>query len=159
MAKVRFFFDLSVEALAHHDDAWCAGPGVDGAALWVPYGQPPMSDEQSEAFAAALGERAGQDAERLFELMALMEEQHPHEPHEYLRFLGVVPQAQGSGIGSALMAPVLARADRAGAAAYLEATSRSKALYERHGFVASAPFAVADSPPLWPMWRRPRTID
>src|SRR5690242_14864120 len=98
-AKVRFFFDLAVEVLAHHEDIWSAGPGTSGAALWVPYGQPPMSDEQAGAFGAALGERAGPDAGRLFELMALMEDQHPHEPHAYLWFLGVVPQAQGRGIG------------------------------------------------------------
>ena len=159
-AKVRFFFDLAVEALAHHEDIWSAGLGTSGAALWVPYGRPPMSDEQTEAFGAALGERAGQDAGRLFELMALMEEQHPCEPHAYLWFLGVVPWAQGRGIGSALMAPVLDRVDRLGVPVYLEATSaRSKALYERHGFVASAPFAAAGGPPVWPMWREPRSAD
>ena len=54
------------------------------------------------------------------------------------------------------MAPVLERADRAGHPAYLEATSaRNKALYERHGFHAAAPFAVAGGPPMWPMWRDP----
>jgi len=47
-AKVRFFFDLAVEALAHHEDIWSAGPGTSGAALWVPYGRPPMTDEQGE---------------------------------------------------------------------------------------------------------------
>ena len=104
----------------------------------------------------ALGERAGQDAGRLLELVALMEQEHPHEPHAYLWFLGVVPRSQGCGIGSALMAPVLDRADRFGTPAYLEATSaRGKALYERHGFVASAPFAAAGGPPVWPMWREP----
>ena len=68
----------------------------------------------------------------------------------------MVPAAQGRGLGSALMAPVLERADRAGHPAYLEATSaRNKALYERHGFHAAAPFAVARGPPVWPMWRDP----
>jgi hypothetical protein len=58
------------------------------------------------------------------------------------------------------MAPVLDRVDRLGVPVYLEATSaRSKALYERHGFVASAPFAAAAGPPLWPMWREPRISD
>jgi GNAT superfamily N-acetyltransferase len=67
-----------------------------------------------------------------------------------------VPAAQGHGIGSALTAPVLERADRAGAPAYLEATSaRNKALYERHGFRASAPISATGGPPLWPMWRDP----
>ncbi|GAA2895291.1 GNAT family N-acetyltransferase [Pseudonocardia halophobica] len=155
--RTQFFFDLAVEVLAQHDDTWAAGPDVAGAALWVPHGSAPMSDEEGEAFGGALAERAGADAERLLALMTVMEEHHPHEPHEYLWFVGVRPGRQGLGIGSATMAPVLARADRAGHPAYLEATSaRSKALYERQGFVAATPISVADSPPLWPMWRDPR---
>jgi GNAT superfamily N-acetyltransferase len=156
--KIRFFFDRAVALLARHDETWAAGPDVAGAALWVPPGVPATTEEEGEALGAALAERVGpEDAGRLFELMALMDERHPHEPHEYLWFLGVRPTDQGRGVGGALLAPVLDRADRTGTAAYLEATSpRNKALYERHGFVAAAPFAVAGGPPLWPMWREPR---
>lgn len=152
----RHFFDLTVQALAPHDDMWTTADGVVGAALWVPYGRPPMSEEDGERFATTLAELAGPDAGRLLEVMALLDDGHPAEPHEYLWFVGVVPAAQGAGVGSALMAPVLDRADRAGVPAYLEATSPlNRALYERHGFVATAPVAVAGGPPLWPMWRRP----
>ncbi|WP_433504057.1 GNAT family N-acetyltransferase [Pseudonocardia halophobica] len=155
--RTLFFFERVVAVLAQHDDIWAAGPDAAGAALWVPHGSAPMSDEEGEAFGGALAERAGDDAERLFALMTVMEEHHPHEPHEYLWFLGVRPDEQGRGVGSATMTPVLARADRAGHRAYLEATSpRSKALYERHGFVAEAPISAAGSPPVWPMWRDPR---
>lgn len=152
----RSFFDLTVDALARHDDSWTTCAGIAGAALWVPHGRPAMADDDAERFAATLAGLAGPDAERLLEVMALLDDHHPAVPHEYLWFLGVVPAAQGRGIGSELMRPVLARADQAGSPAYLEATSpRSKALYERHGFVATAPIAVAGGPPLWPMWRRP----
>ena len=157
--RTQFFFDRIVEVLAQHDDTWAAESSgeIEGAALWVPHGSPPMSEAEGEALGAALAERAGDDAERLFALMALSEQHHPHEPHEYLWFLGVQPERQGRGVGGATMAPVLARADRAGHRVYLEATSiRSKALYERHGFVAGTPISVDDSPPLWPMWRDPR---
>jgi GNAT superfamily N-acetyltransferase len=155
VANLRFFA-LAADALAHHDDTWTTGPGVRGAAMWVPYGRPAIPEDQEEAFTAALVELSGPDAERMLETLVLMEEHHPAEPHEYLWFLGVHPLAQGQGLGSALMAPVLDRADRAGVPTYLEATSeRSKALYERHGFVAEAPIAVTGAPPMWPMWRRP----
>lgn len=155
----RSFFELTVDVLAPHDDAWTSGDGVSGAALWVPYGRPALSEDDGERFAGALAELAGPDAGRMLETVALLDEHHPAGPHEYLWFLGVVPQAQGTGIGSALMAPVLERADRAGVPAYLEATSaRSKTLYERHGFVATAPIAVAGGPSLWPMWRRPAPV-
>jgi GNAT superfamily N-acetyltransferase len=156
-ARVREFFGVVVDILAVHDDTWTTSAGVTAAALWVPYGRAPMSDERGERFADECAAICDPHADRVLELIAAMDEHHPHDPHEYLWFLGVVPAAQGRGIGSTLMAPVLDRADRAGRPAYLEATSeRSKTLYERHGFRAGAPFSVADGPPLWPMWRDPR---
>jgi hypothetical protein len=51
---------------------------------------------------------------------------------------------------------VLDIADAAGEPAYLEATSsRSRALYERHGFEVTRELRCGDSPPLWAMWRDP----
>ena len=38
---------------------------------------------------------------------------HPEEPHWFLSLLGVLPERQGTGLGGALMAPGLARADGA----------------------------------------------
>jgi GNAT superfamily N-acetyltransferase len=70
--------------------------------------------------------------------------------------MGVEPASQGRGIGSALVADVLARCDREGSRAYLDATSPdNKRLYERHGFQAVGEYAPEDGPPLWPMWREP----
>ena len=41
--------------------------------------------------------------------------------------------------------------------AYLEATSpHNRRLYERHGFEAIGEIQAADSPPMWPMLRKPR---
>ena len=155
-AATRAFFDLVVEILAPHDDAWTTTAGVTGAALWVPAGRAPIYDDRAERFAAELAELCAPHDGRILELVGLMDQLHPHEPHEYLWFVGVVPAAQGRGLGSALITPVLQRADRAGHPAYLEATSpQNKALYERHGFRAAAPFAVAGGPPMWPMWRDP----
>ena len=155
-AATRAFFDLVVEILAPHDDTWTTTAGVTGAALWVPAGRAPMSDDRADRFAAELTQLCAPHGDRILELIGLMDQLHPHEPHEYLWFVGVVPAAQGRGLGSALITPVLQRADRAGHPAYLEATSpHNKALYERHGFRAAAPFAVAGGPPMWPMWRDP----
>jgi GNAT superfamily N-acetyltransferase len=67
------------------------------------------------------------------------------------------PGAQGHGLGGALLAHTLRLADAAGEPAYLEASStRSRVLYERHGFEVTGELSVDGSPPMWPMWRAPR---
>jgi GNAT superfamily N-acetyltransferase len=153
----RAFFDLIVDVVATHDEAWTTVDGVTGAALWVPPGRQPIAEERAEQLISEMIEIEGVEPDRMAEIFALVDETHPDEPHEYLFFLGVVPYAQGWGIGSALMGPVLDRADREGSRAYLEASSpRNRALYERHGFRANEPISVPGSPPLWPMWRDPR---
>ena len=76
----------------------------------------------------------------------------------FLNLLAVLPERQGQGLGSALLAHTLDRCDREGVPAYLDATSEdNRRLYERHGFEAGAPYAPAGGPPLYPMWRDPRS--
>jgi ribosomal protein S18 acetylase RimI-like enzyme len=89
--------------------------------------------------------------------LAAMESNHPAEPHYYLPVVGVEPQWQGRGLGTALLRPVLERCDDEKLPAYLEASSpRNRALYQRHGFQVTGQFSVGPgSPPLWPMWRTP----
>lgn len=122
-----------------------------GAALWVP----PDSPQDDEALVSLLV--ASVDQPRHPEAFGFLEqvgEHHPTEPHWYLPFIGVDPQQQGRGVGSALLRDGLDRADADGLPTYLEASSpRNRALYERHGFRVVAEIRVADSPPLWPMWR------
>ena len=77
-------------------------------------------------------------------------------PHYYVRDVGVVPEAQGQGLGSALLEPTLVACDREGLPAYLEASSeRNAALYERLGFCLLRELRVGSSPPLRLMLRNP----
>src|SRR5688500_4484043 len=85
-AATRAFFDLVVDILAPHDDTWTTTAGVTGAALWVPAGRAPMSDERADRFAAEMAELCAPHGDRILELVGLMDEQHPHQPHEYLWF-------------------------------------------------------------------------
>jgi ribosomal protein S18 acetylase RimI-like enzyme len=87
-----------------------------------------------------------------------MEQRHPHDPpHWYLFILGAEQAAQGQGLGSALMAHVLARVDADGMAAYLESSNeRNLAFYGRHGFEVMAEVVIPDGPRIWPMWREGR---
>jgi ribosomal protein S18 acetylase RimI-like enzyme len=79
---------------------------------------------------------------------------HPSEPHWYLPLIGVDPAYQGRGLGSELLSRGLARCDRDGVPAYLEATSlRSVSLYERFGFETAGQIQTKTSPPIVPMIR------
>jgi GNAT superfamily N-acetyltransferase len=93
---------------------------------------------------------------RAARLGGAMEWRHLHGPHYYVRDVGVLPDMQGQGLGSALLRPTLDRCDREGLPAYLEASSeRSAALYERLGFRVTRELRIGGGPPLRLMLRSP----
>ena len=151
------FFELATGIFARHDELWCVGDSVDGAAIWSPAGVEPMNDETGALFEARCTEIAGPDADRWADVIALLDDNHPHHAdHHYLWLLGVQPGLQGRGLGTAMLRAVLDRADRTGVPAYLEATSPdNRRLYERHGFVVTGELAIVGGPSLWAMWREP----
>lgn len=98
----------------------------------------------------------GRSLPRALVTITKMERRHLAEPHLYVPYVGVVPEAQGAGLGTRLLGRTLGRADAAGMPTYLEATSeRNAALYQRLGFEHLGAFTVLGSPPLWPMRRPP----
>lgn len=135
-----------------------ASEGLDGGAFWLPPGAWKLGPVAQLGLTARLAATTGRATPRILQVMSLIEAKHPHEPHYYLQFLGVEPDRQGRGIGSALMAPVLGRCDREGVPAYLEATcERNCALYERHGFAVVEELPLpGGGPSLWRMWREPQ---
>jgi ribosomal protein S18 acetylase RimI-like enzyme len=126
----------------------------DGAALWLAPGQ------EVDGAAVSAWLEATIPADRLESLAAGMEIQggfHPSEPHWYVPWVGIRPEAQGRGIGAALLLRGLARADGDGLPAYLEATNRrNAALYARHGFEALGVVDAPGYPEIIPMWRPAR---
>ena len=111
-----------------------------GVALWHPPGYRGATFIGSLRLLPSVARLAG-GLRRLREVSGAvdaLEERRRHHapsPHFYLSALGVEPERQGEGIGTALMRPVLERADREAATAYLEtATARNVLLYERVGF-------------------------
>jgi len=87
-----------------------------------------------------------------------VERRHPHQPpHWYLAVLGTDPPAQGQGLGSAVLAPVLAQCDADGVGAYLESSKeRNIAFYARHGFRVTEELRLPRGPRVWAMWRDAR---
>ena len=125
-----------------------------GAALWLPPGVEPDGKALEKVF------RDTADREHLDDLRAAfekMEKSHPREPHWYLPQIGVDPNAQGKGLGAALMRHALARCDKERALAYLEASKPENIpFYERHGFEVIGEIRVGAAPPVTPMVRKPR---
>jgi ribosomal protein S18 acetylase RimI-like enzyme len=94
---------------------------------------------------------------RALGVLATLERHHPHRPHYYLPYIGVRPDAQGRGLGTALLTPVLERCDREDLPAYLEASSPDNArLYRRLGFTTQEVLRPLGSPPIELMIRNPR---
>jgi GNAT superfamily N-acetyltransferase len=156
-ARLRRFFGIELRHMAlARGQVWTAGE-LSGAALIMPPGawRAPLRATvlESRAFWPHLGRAAT--------LGGAMEWRHGREvrePHYYVRDVGVLPDMQGRGLGSALMRPTLERCDRESLPAYLEASSeRSAALYERLGFQLMRELSVGDSPPLRLMVRPPRS--
>ena len=99
----------------------------------------------------------GRDTKRSLQVLSHMERVHPKEPHWYLAILGTRPEAQGKGVGSALLQPVLDDCDAQGLPAYLESSKEANIpFYRRHGFEVTGLIEVPGGPSLWPMWRDPR---
>jgi GNAT superfamily N-acetyltransferase len=145
------FFGGIAKSFLAYDETYAVDAGVS-AAVWAP-----PEAEEDEKLPAVLGEAVEEYADRLAEILGLMGESHPVEPHHYLFLLGTRPGWQGRGLGSSLMAPVLEMCDRDRVPAYLEATSeRNKQLYLRHGFEVTGEIPLPDGPNMWPMWRSPR---
>lgn len=135
----------------------------DGSAcaLWlsVPGEEHDVEEGTADDGPAQLRAAVDPGNERIELIGRLTAEIHPAgRAHEYLWMIGVTPEHQGEGIGSALVQHVLDRCDRQGLPAYLEASSaRSRALYERLGFeLIGRPLDLPNGPQMWPMWREPR---
>jgi GNAT superfamily N-acetyltransferase len=140
-----------------HDECYTTDDVVGGA-LWMPPGTwhlgPLAQLRLLPGMLAAMGARLPQ----VLRAIATIESNHPKEPHWYLPFVGVEPERQGRGIGTALMRPIVERCDDQRLPAYLEATTpRNRTCYERQGFEVTEEFHFPKGgPPSWRMWREPR---
>lgn len=159
VARLRLMFSTYARqiALRYGDDCFTVD-GYLGAAIWVPPGHGKMSAGDTlrtlPDWIRVIGWR---DLLRAQRGLASFDAVHPHERAHYLPFVGVTPEAQGRGLGTALITPMLDKCDRDNVPAYLEATSEdSRRCYERLGFETRSEERVAgDGPVFFPMWRDP----
>jgi ribosomal protein S18 acetylase RimI-like enzyme len=150
------FFAMVMRDMLRHESVFTT-EAFEGAALWIPpYAEPATLGERlamAVRWYAALGRRASEVGVQL----SRIERAHPPEPHWYLAVLGTDPRHQGRGVGSTLLAPILARCDADRVPAYLESSKRSNVpFYERHGFRVLGELAIAGGPVIWRMQREAR---
>ena len=138
-------------------------PGqVRGVAVWLPPGRSRITPWRAlragwlwTLFRLGMGSllrllRAGMAFGRLYRHVDLSRQWH-------LSWLGVDPAYQRQGIGSALMQPILARADAGGVACSLATfTEENVRFYQRRGFRVVAEGTIArHGPHVWIMQRDP----
>jgi GNAT superfamily N-acetyltransferase len=138
--------------------AW-ATADLQGAALWTPPGRLTwtLREQLHEELALlpGLGFRGAMRGRRLY---GLFHDNHPTEPHYYLDTLSIDPEHQRRGYGSALLAPLLERADAERMPVYLETQRYDNVpFYGRFGFDVIGEMSLPDAPSLWKMWREPAT--
>lgn len=134
---------------------WVADEGR-AAALWEwrDVGSGPHDDD---AAWSRYREQAGEDAwYRLEAYEKALDAMRPTPPYWYLGVLGTHPDAQGRGLATAVIAPVLELADHEHLDCWLE-TSKPDNLgfYERRGFSHRLEVEVPDGPPTWWCRRAP----
>lgn len=158
------FFLTDIEQYRRRGQVWAAADGGGrsqvplGGALWAAPDQWKVPTLEVLQTMPTLVRCFGRSLPKLLRFFTTVEARHPRAPHWYLAVLGADPIAQGRGVGTALLEPVLERCDREGTAAYLESSKdRNVPYYRRFGFEVTTELRVsAGAPPIWPMWRDPR---
>jgi GNAT superfamily N-acetyltransferase len=138
-------------------------PGkVDGNAVWLPPGDTKVGTMRMmrTGMIAAPIKLGFSQFNRFMKVMNIFEHLHEQampDRHWYLMILGVDPPRQGQGVGGALIAPVLARADAESLPCYLEtAKARNVTFYQKHGFEVVVEDDVPDGFHYWTMKRPAR---
>jgi ribosomal protein S18 acetylase RimI-like enzyme len=157
-AVLESFNATRLRQLLVHEEVW-TDDRLATVALWAPpkrWGTTPR--EEMEMARPLLHPRLIARMPLVAYGMLGLERHHPRQPpHWYLAILGTDPPAQGQGLGSAVLGPVLEQCDRDGLGAYLESSKQSNiAFYTRHGFRVTGELRLPRGPKLWPMWREPR---
>ena len=150
------FFRWSLWRCAGHRLTWTT-EDLAGAALWMLPDQWQVSVSQLARLVRWAAPGVWRRGPLIMWGLTTVERRHPGDGHLYLSVLGVDPARQGSGLGSALLAPGLELCDREGIPAYLETGKECNlAFYGRHGFRVMGDLRLPAGPPVWLMRRAPR---
>jgi ribosomal protein S18 acetylase RimI-like enzyme len=150
------FFRWSLWRCAEQQVSW-SSDDLAGAALWTLPDRWRVSTAQLLRLVRWAGMGVAWRGPLVMWGLSAVERAHPSDRHLYLAVLGVDPDRQGSGLGSALIAPGPELCDREGLPAQLETgNERNLAFYARHGFKVTGEMRLPAGPQVWLMRREPR---
>ncbi len=145
-----FFRTFVSAALSEDAGIVVVGEPISGVASWFgPERHGPSPDAMAAHGFGAVLERSGPNGTgRLLAMLQEIEANHERlasGPHMRLEFFGVTPEAQGGGVGTALIEHGHRLADLAGFPCYLETFSEANVgYYERRGYRTVGEFTIGD---------------
>jgi ribosomal protein S18 acetylase RimI-like enzyme len=158
-ALLERVFNIRLRQLFSHREIWTSDR-LASTAVWAPPDRwkTTVSDDIALGWALARHPRLVGRAPMVMGGFLGVEATHPGAPpHWYLAILGTDPPAQGEGLASEMMRPILEECDRDSVGAYLESSSeRNLDFYVRHGFRVVQELRLPRGPAVWLMWRDPR---
>ena len=138
-----------------NDGAWTT-EDLDGVAMWNKPGDPKLSALQQLKGLPTMARAFRGRLPRALAAFGTAEKLRPAEPHWHLDIVGVSPDRQGLGIGSALVKVGLGGADRAGVPAFLVTSDAPNVpFYEHLGFAVTEEFYIGPVQG-WAMLRQPQ---
>lgn len=149
------FFEVMTRQSLRHGEVLAAANG-EAASLWYPAGKVREGWFEGMRDSLWLLRILGTGVLRGVRAGDAMYAHHPDpQPHAYLRFVGVAPEAQGKGWGGKIIREGIDRAAREGLGVLLEtATESNLAIYTRLGFhITETWFVPGGGPQFWTMIR------
>ena len=133
-----------------------ATEGLEGASLWVPPGKTISHWQSVKQNLQVLGILGGGVPRGIWWWLSV-ESKQPRYPHWELFLIGVVPEKQGRGIGTALLRRMLDKCDDERLPIYLDTGNKANvAFYQRYGFEVKRKVSLPKGPIVFQMIRRPR---
>ncbi len=138
-------------------EIWAAelGGSLEAAAVWMD-SRAPVPDRAWSDMAEEQRVLAGDRHEHARAAEQAVSRLRPAAPHRYLATVGTSARSRRQGLGTALLAPVLAAADADALAAYLETSAPENLdFYRTLGFEVASEVQLEGGPPVWSMLRAP----
>ena len=149
------FFGLLLDLRMASGEVWIADGG-DSVAMWDPPGGLYVSTLE-QRWTDAQQDFTAVERDRWATYNEALRVPDDAGPHWYLGVLATRRTRQGTGLGRAVLAPMLAAADRTHLATYLETASDANLrFYGQLGFAPVREAEMPSGPPCWLLRRDPR---